>query len=145
MPHSHKRKHNPDIVHGRPCSTQRHVHVADDPHVIALMPRTPESQCRVVVGHTPDHVLGRLDPVGHGPQAEEPPDDHELEPDQDQVEKTDHADLQDRVVVPCFGLADRYHVHVVARELHGQERESQAANPHQQGLDWNCFWVSELF
>lgn len=145
MPHSHKREHDPDIIHGRPRSAQRHVHIAHNPHVVALMPRAPEPERRVVIRHTPDHVLRGLDPVGHGPQAEEPPDDHELEPDQHQVEEADHADLQDWVVVPSFSLADRHHVHVVARELHGEERKAQAGCPHQQRLDGDGFGVPELW
>lgn len=108
------------------------------------MPRAPEPERRVIIRHAPDHVLGGLDSVGHGPQAEEAPDDHELEPDQDQVKEANHADLQDRVVVPSLGLADRHHVHVVARELHGQKREAQAGRPHQQGLNGDGFGIPEL-
>ena len=44
-------------------ATERDVEVSYDPEVVRTMPCTPETECRVVICHAADHVLGRVDPV----------------------------------------------------------------------------------
>ena len=61
------------------------------------MPASPELQSRVVVGHTSDHVLGRVDSVDERPETEETPRKQKLEPDEVEVEVGEHAELERRV------------------------------------------------
>lgn len=144
VPHRHKRKHNPDVVDRVPCATQRDVNVAQDPEVVTLVPAAPESQCRVIVGHTPDHVLGRLNAVHQGPEPEEAPNNHQLEPDKNQVEESNHTDLKDWVIIPGLAFTDRHHVHVVHAEFHGQQAEHESSSPHGQCLCLDLLGESQL-
>ena len=77
---------------------QRDVDVADDPAVEGAVPGTPEGEGGVVVGHAADHVLGRVDGVEEGPEAEETPWDEEFEPDDVEVEVGEHGELEGGVV-----------------------------------------------
>ena len=58
---------------------ERHVDVAHDPEVVRAVPRSPESERRVVVCHAPYHVLWGIYPVCERPEAEEAPRDEELQ------------------------------------------------------------------
>ena len=58
---------------------ERDVDVADDPEVVAPVPRAPEAERRVVVRHAAHHVLRRVDAVRERPEAEEAPRDEELQ------------------------------------------------------------------
>ena len=75
-------------------SSQRNVDITNDPPVEAPMPGSPERQCGVIVGHTSDDVLGWVNAVDQGPEAEETPWKEELEPDDVQVEVGEHAELE---------------------------------------------------
>jgi hypothetical protein len=44
------------------------------------VPTPPEPHCGVVVGHTSNHVLRRIDAIDEGPQSEKSPRDQELSP-----------------------------------------------------------------
>lgn len=78
------------------------VEIADGPAVEGAVPAAPEGEGGVVVGHAPDHVLGRVDAVGEGPEAEEAPGEEELEPDDVEVEVAEHGELEGRVQVPFW-------------------------------------------
>ena len=54
-------------------AAQRYVDVADDPAVVGAVPGAPEGEGAVVVRHAADDVLGRIDAVEQGPEAEETP------------------------------------------------------------------------
>lgn len=121
MPDGNKGKHNPDVVKGILRASQRYVDISKNPQVEALVPTAPESQSRVIVDNTSDHVLRCFNVVQQRPESEETPNDHQFEPDQDQIEKRDHTDLKNWIVVPCLPLADSNHVHIVHDELHSQK------------------------
>jgi hypothetical protein len=108
------------------------------------MPTSPESQSRIIVDHASDHVLWRLNTVQHRPQSEEPPNNQEFEPDQDQVEETNHTDLKNRIIIPRLPSADRYHVHVVVGKLHREQSKQETTHPHGEDSDWECLWESQL-
>jgi hypothetical protein len=144
VPNRNKRENHPNIIHRIPRPAQWHIDIANNPQIITLVPTPPESQGRIIVGHTADHVLGSLDTVKESPKTEEAPDDEEFEPDEDQIEKDNHGDLQDGVVVPGLRLADCHHVHVVVDKFHGQQGEDEPTGPHQQCLCWNRLWVPQL-
>lgn len=108
------------------ATAERDVDVADDPAVKAAVPAAPEGECGVVVRHAADDVLGRIDTVDQGPEAEEAPWDKEFEPDDVQVEEGKHAELEGRVGAPVWGgLGDRDHVGVVEEKFHAKEGEQE--------------------
>lgn len=144
MPNRHKSKHDPDVVDGISCASQGDIDISKGPEVVTLVPAAPESQGRVVVGHTSQHVLGGLNAIQQCPKSEEAPDNHQLEPNQNQVEESNHADLKNGVVVPGLTFADRYHMHVVHCELHRQEAEDETADPHVFRLLGDLLGVSQL-
>lgn len=119
MPNRHKRKNHPDIIHRIPRTPQRDIDVPNDPQIETLMPTPPESERRIIIGNATDHILGGFDAVEKGPETEEAPDDEEFKPDEDEVEESNHGNLQDSVVVPGLGFGDCDHVHVVVDEFHG--------------------------
>lgn len=58
------------------------------------MPTAPEGKRGIIIGHTPHHVLWRVDRIAQSPKAEEAPRKEELEPDDVQIEVSEHAELE---------------------------------------------------
>jgi hypothetical protein len=108
------------------------------------MPTAPESHCRIIIGHTPNHVLGRIHPVCKCPQAEETPRHQELclcvsidvrpygdgraylEPDNDQVPEPDHRELGRCIAMPCSRILDCNHIKIMQNNLHRQQTCNKA-------------------
>ena len=81
----------------------------------------------VVVGHTADHVLGGIDPVEEGPEAEEAPGEEEFQPYVFEVEEAEHGELGGGVEGEVgAGVEDGDHVHEVDHDFHGEEADGEA-------------------
>lgn len=128
MPHRNKAKHGQIIRHTprrtpgardrRPA--ERDVQVPQTPLVEGAVPAAPELHNAVVIAHAAHHVLGRVDAVEEGPEAEEAPRDQQFEPDVFEVEEAEHAELRGGVGGPGgLRVEDGDHVHVVDYYLHG--------------------------
>ena len=51
-----------------------------------------------------------------------------LQPDNDQVPKTNHAKLGDAVLIPRAGILDGYDIHEMQDELHGHEADYKSGS-----------------
>ena len=71
MPERHKRKDSQEIgdASNSPAfpTAEWDVDVPHDPAVKAAMPSSPESLCGVVIAHTSDHILWRIDAIDECP------------------------------------------------------------------------------
>ncbi|KFY26099.1 hypothetical protein V493_04265 [Pseudogymnoascus sp. VKM F-4281 (FW-2241)] len=112
---------------GNVGSAEGHVHVAHDPLVEGAVPGAPESECGEAVGDAADHVLGRVDAVEEGPEAEESPGEQQLQPHDVKVEERHDGELLGAVVRPGgVGFGDGDAVVEVQDELHAEEGEEEA-------------------
>lgn len=87
--------------------------VLDDPDVVRPMPRSPEVADRIVVAHAPDHIFRWIIPVTERPKSEEAPRQEQLEPDDDQIPKSELQQLVDRETLPGLSVLDGDNVDVV--------------------------------
>lgn len=134
MPQGHESKYGQRIRHPtnlpdalpRP-PTDRDVDVPNDPTIEAAVPSPPEREGGVIIAHAADDVFGGVDAVEEGPEAEEAEWNQELEPDDMEVEVTEHAELEGGVGVPGGGGgADGDGVDVVEEDFHAKEEEEEA-------------------
>jgi hypothetical protein len=135
---------------------KRWMYIPDCPEIVATMPTPPKAQRRIIIGHTPDHVLGRIHAIRKGPQAEEPPRyeklqivqsdvikkkrrETHLEPDDDEIPKSNHTQLRRRIPLPSARILDRYDIHEMEDELHRQETRGK---PH--GIRKESAWCRRV-
>lgn len=135
MPDSHEHKHSQVSDDGvsrageRPKvgPAERDIDIAECPSVKGAVPGAPEGQGAVVVAHAPQHVLGRVDAVHQGPEAEETPGDQQLQPDDMQLKEREQSNLRGRVRRPVrASVGDGVGIVEVQHELHGEEHEQAA-------------------
>lgn len=132
----------------------------DDPEVVAPVPAPPEAAARVVVGHAPDHIFRRIDPVHERPETEEPPRDEQLKrsgggpvrsmqqkgggekgvrshfkPYDHEVQPTHNSQLtRSQPLQSTIGVLDRDDVDVVQEDLHAEERDDEAGEVRHAGF-----------
>lgn len=62
------------------------------------MPRAPECQGRGIIRHATQHVFHGIDIIRERPEPEEAPWNHEFEPNDVEVEVSNHGELEGSVV-----------------------------------------------
>ena len=135
MPQGHKRKHD-KVIENRPRQAEAtgdvgtaegNVQVAHDPLIEGAVPGAPEADGGEAVGDAADHVLGRVDAIKEGPEAEESPGKQQLQPHDVEVEERHDRELLGTVVRPDgIGFGDGDAVVEVQDEFHAEEGEEEA-------------------
>lgn len=91
------------------------------------MPGAPEADGGEAVGDAADHVLGGVDAVEEGPEAEKSPGEQQLQPHDVEVEERHDGELLGAVVRPDgVGFGDGDAVVEVQDEFHAEEGEEEA-------------------
>ncbi|KAH3667420.1 hypothetical protein OGAPHI_003069 [Ogataea philodendri] len=118
VPNGDKREHRQRSKNPALRASKWHVHVSDDPLIVRAVPGTPELHRGVVVVHASNHIFRGVDAVAQGPESKQSPWNQQLEPNNIQIEQTNHRDLEWRVSVPGFGLGNSNNIDIVENELH---------------------------
>lgn len=127
------------------ASAEWDVQVPQAPLIEAAMPSAPKLQHGVVIAHTTDHVLWRIDTVKQCPEPEEAPGDEQFQPDMLEIEESEHAELCGCVLRPVrLGVEDGNHVHVVDHEFHRQKDDDEAYSVHCCALRSDAVWAVAL-
>jgi len=133
------------------------------------MPTPPKPQRRVIIRHTPNHILGWIDSVHERPQAEEPPryqklkqkrkksrysrntiptptttSKTDLQPNDHEVPEPNHTDLRGASPNPRFPVFDGDDVHKVEDELHRHKGDDEAEEVLHRWTWWYGRWTSLL-